>query len=146
MKGTSFVYDYCHQFKAMCDKLSIIGHPVAEIDKLHWFLCGLGPSYETFSTVIRDTKPTSIFGDWLHMRKDINYSYNIYMVLLYCRFSFMTKILKIIIPKVEVICFILEVIIDMAGDLVKVDDLRLIMDIMHHLVRIYIHMLLKKLH
>ncbi|GJW87960.1 RNA-directed DNA polymerase [Tanacetum coccineum] len=43
--------------------LSAIGHPVVEIDKLHWFLCGLGPSYETFSTAIRATKPAPMFRD-----------------------------------------------------------------------------------
>ncbi|GJS79153.1 putative RNA-directed DNA polymerase [Tanacetum coccineum] len=38
-------------------------HPVVEIDKLHWFLCGLGPSYETFSTAMRATKPAPLFCD-----------------------------------------------------------------------------------
>ncbi|GJR81620.1 putative RNA-directed DNA polymerase, partial [Tanacetum coccineum] len=62
-KGTSSVSDYCRRFKALCDQLSAIGHPVVEIDKLHWFLCGLGPSYETFSTVVRATKPAPMFRD-----------------------------------------------------------------------------------
>lgn len=62
-KGTSSVTDYCRRFKSICDQLSAIGHPVVEIDKLHWFLCGLGPSYETFSTAIRATKPAPLFRD-----------------------------------------------------------------------------------
>ncbi|GJW16872.1 retrovirus-related pol polyprotein from transposon TNT 1-94 [Tanacetum coccineum] len=62
-KGTSSVSDYCRRFKALCNQLSAIGHPVVEIDKLHWFLCGLGPSYETFSTAIRATKPAPMFCD-----------------------------------------------------------------------------------
>ncbi|GJZ79406.1 retrovirus-related pol polyprotein from transposon TNT 1-94 [Tanacetum coccineum] len=62
-KGTSSVSDYCRRFKALCNQLSAIGHPVVEIDKLHWFLCGLGPSYETFSTAIRATKPAPMFRD-----------------------------------------------------------------------------------
>lgn len=62
-KGTSSVPDYSRRFKAICDQLSAIGHPVVEIDKLHWFLCGLGPSYETFSTAIRATKPAPVFRD-----------------------------------------------------------------------------------
>ncbi|KAI3669704.1 hypothetical protein L6452_41051 [Arctium lappa] len=62
-KGTSSVSDYCRRFKAICEQLSAIGHPVVEIDKLHWFLCGLGPSYETFSTAIRATKPAPLFRD-----------------------------------------------------------------------------------
>nr|GEV64013.1 putative zinc finger, CCHC-type [Tanacetum cinerariifolium] len=62
-KGTSSVSDYCRRFKALCDQLSAIGHPVVEIDKLHWFLCGLGPSYETLSSAIRATKPAPMFRD-----------------------------------------------------------------------------------
>ncbi|GJV27675.1 retrovirus-related pol polyprotein from transposon TNT 1-94 [Tanacetum coccineum] len=62
-KGTSSVSDYCRRFKALCNQLSAIGYPVVEIDKLHWFLCGLGPSYETFSTAIRATKPAPMFHD-----------------------------------------------------------------------------------
>ncbi|GKE59160.1 zinc finger, CCHC-type containing LTR copia-type gag-polypeptide [Tanacetum coccineum] len=63
MKGTSFVSDYCRCFKAICDQLSEIGHPVVKIDKLHWFLCGFGPSYEKFSTTICATKLTPLFRD-----------------------------------------------------------------------------------
>ncbi|GJZ91072.1 zinc finger, CCHC-type containing LTR copia-type gag-polypeptide, partial [Tanacetum coccineum] len=62
-KGTAYVSDYCCRFKGICDQLSAIGHPVVEIDKLHWFLCRLGPSYETFSTAIRATKPAPLFHD-----------------------------------------------------------------------------------
>ncbi|PWA40684.1 zinc finger, CCHC-type, Gag-polypeptide of LTR copia-type [Artemisia annua] len=64
-KGTSTVSDYGRNFKAICDKLSAIGHPVAEMDKLHWFLCGLGTSFETFSTAIRTSKPSPVFRDLL---------------------------------------------------------------------------------
>ncbi|KAF5770729.1 putative RNA-directed DNA polymerase [Helianthus annuus] len=60
-KGTSSVSDFSHKFKNLCDQLAAIGHPVAEIDKTHWFLCGLGPSYETFSTSIRANTPTLPF-------------------------------------------------------------------------------------
>ncbi|GKD94219.1 putative RNA-directed DNA polymerase [Tanacetum coccineum] len=49
-KGTSTVSDYGRQFKGICDKLAAIGQPVDEMDKLHWFVCGLGASFETFST------------------------------------------------------------------------------------------------
>lgn len=62
-KGTTSVIEFSRRFKALCDQLSAIGHPVLEIDKLHWFLCGLGPSYETFSTAIRATKPAPLFRD-----------------------------------------------------------------------------------
>ncbi|GJW81891.1 retrovirus-related pol polyprotein from transposon TNT 1-94 [Tanacetum coccineum] len=50
---------------SICDKLAAIGQPVDEMDKLHWFVCGLGASFETFSTAIRTTKPFTTFRDLL---------------------------------------------------------------------------------
>ena len=47
-KGNSSSSEYSNKFKLFCDKVSAIGHAVNEIDKLHWFLCGLGASFETF--------------------------------------------------------------------------------------------------
>ncbi|GJV33017.1 putative RNA-directed DNA polymerase [Tanacetum coccineum] len=64
-KGTSTVFDYGRQFKGICDKFAAIGQPVDEMDKLHWFVCGLGASFETFSTAIRTTKPFTTFRDLL---------------------------------------------------------------------------------
>ncbi|KAF5800218.1 putative RNA-directed DNA polymerase [Helianthus annuus] len=49
-KGSSAVAEFGRKFKALCDQLAAIGHPVDETDKCHWFLCGLGPAYEHFST------------------------------------------------------------------------------------------------
>ncbi|KAF5812981.1 putative RNA-directed DNA polymerase [Helianthus annuus] len=62
-KGTSPVTVFARRFKLICEQLAAIGHPVADIDKLHWFLCGLGPSYEVFSTALRATKPAPLFRD-----------------------------------------------------------------------------------
>ncbi|KAJ0939438.1 putative RNA-directed DNA polymerase [Helianthus annuus] len=62
-KGTSSVTVFARRFKLICEQLAAIGHPVADIDKLHWFLCGLGPSYEVFSTALRATKPAPLFRD-----------------------------------------------------------------------------------
>ncbi|GJU56982.1 retrovirus-related pol polyprotein from transposon RE1 [Tanacetum coccineum] len=64
-KGTSTVSDYGRQFKGICDKLAAIGQPVDEMDKLHWFVCGLGASFETFFTAIRTTEPFTTFRDLL---------------------------------------------------------------------------------
>ncbi|GJV61904.1 retrovirus-related pol polyprotein from transposon TNT 1-94 [Tanacetum coccineum] len=64
-KGTSTVSEYGRNFKTICDKLAAIGQPVDEMDKLHWFLCGLGASFETFSTAIRTSKPSPVFRDLL---------------------------------------------------------------------------------
>ena len=47
----------------MCDQLTAIGHPVTDDDKSHWFLCGLGSSFETFSTTQRLITPRPSFRD-----------------------------------------------------------------------------------
>ncbi|XP_071739305.1 uncharacterized protein [Rutidosis leptorrhynchoides] len=64
-KCTSYVSDCSRKFKALCDQLDAIGHPVEDIDKSHWFLCGLGSSFETFSTTYRAIKPRPTFRDLL---------------------------------------------------------------------------------
>ncbi|KAJ0938485.1 putative RNA-directed DNA polymerase [Helianthus annuus] len=62
-KGTSTVTEYSRRFKALCDQLAAIGHPVAEMDRLHWYLCGLGASYEIYATAIRTARPPPSFRD-----------------------------------------------------------------------------------
>lgn len=59
-KGTLSVSEYAKQFKSICDKLQAIGQSVPETDKSHWFLCGLGPTFEIFSTAHRavPTRPS----------------------------------------------------------------------------------------
>lgn len=64
-KGTAYVADFGRKFKNVCDQLAAIGHPVDETDKVHWFLCGLSASFETFSTAIRTSKPGPAFRDLL---------------------------------------------------------------------------------
>lgn len=59
------VYDFGRKFKALCDQLTAVGQPVDDFDKIHWFLCGLGPSFEGFSNVVRTTHPVSLFRDLL---------------------------------------------------------------------------------
>ncbi|KAF5757374.1 putative RNA-directed DNA polymerase [Helianthus annuus] len=62
-KGTSSVTEFSRRFNILCEQLAAIGHPVVETEKLHWFLRGLGPSYEVFSTAIRAIKPAPPFRD-----------------------------------------------------------------------------------
>ncbi|KAM0068492.1 putative RNA-directed DNA polymerase [Helianthus debilis subsp. tardiflorus] len=64
-KGSSTVADYGRRFKAVCDQLSAIGHPVKDTDKTHWFLCGLGSTFESWSTAIRTTRDPLPFRDLL---------------------------------------------------------------------------------
>lgn len=49
-KGTSTVTNFSRKFKGICDQLVAIGHPLDEDNKSHGFLCGLGSSFEHFST------------------------------------------------------------------------------------------------
>ncbi|XP_071689291.1 uncharacterized protein [Rutidosis leptorrhynchoides] len=62
-KGTSSVAEFVKKFKALCDQLSAIASPVDELDKFHWFLCGLGPSFETLSTLRRTIKSRASLRD-----------------------------------------------------------------------------------
>ncbi|KAF5821146.1 putative RNA-directed DNA polymerase [Helianthus annuus] len=64
-KGNSSVSDYGRKFKLLCDQLAAIGHSVSDEDKRHWFLCGLGSSFETFSTAQRMVHPAPPFCDIL---------------------------------------------------------------------------------
>lgn len=61
--GSSTVSEFSATFKSLCDQLTSIGHPVNELDKIQWFLCGLGVSFETFSTTHRAIKPPPLFRD-----------------------------------------------------------------------------------
>ncbi|XP_076903366.1 uncharacterized protein LOC143558406 [Bidens hawaiensis] len=63
-KGSSTVSEYGCKFKLICDQLAAIGYLVKEHDKTHWFLCGLGSAFETFSTTHR-ALPSSSFRDLL---------------------------------------------------------------------------------
>lgn len=64
-KGMLSVSDYCRKFKGFYDKLSTIGQHVDEIDKLHWSLCSLWATFETFTTAIWTSKPSLLFRDLL---------------------------------------------------------------------------------
>ncbi|KAL9993023.1 putative transcription factor interactor and regulator CCHC(Zn) family [Helianthus debilis subsp. tardiflorus] len=64
-KGDKSVADYGREFKSICDQLHAVGHPVDSMDQLHWFLCGLGKAFESFSTTIRSSRPVPNFADLL---------------------------------------------------------------------------------
>ena len=49
-RGTRPVIAYTRDFKALCDQLHAIDCPVDGTNKVHWFLCGLGPDFSSFST------------------------------------------------------------------------------------------------
>ncbi|KAJ0437023.1 putative RNA-directed DNA polymerase [Helianthus annuus] len=64
-KGTSSVSEFGRKFKALTDQQAAIGHPVSDEDKRHYFLCGLGASFENFSTSQRTIRHTPTFRDLL---------------------------------------------------------------------------------
>ena len=49
-KDARTVVEYSHEFKSVCDQLAAMGRPVDDLDKIHWYLRGLGSSFSTFST------------------------------------------------------------------------------------------------
>ncbi|XP_071712783.1 uncharacterized protein [Rutidosis leptorrhynchoides] len=68
-KGSSTVPEFSKKFKNICDQLQAIGQPLKEDDKIHWFLCGLGSSFETFSTTQRLITPKPKFRDLVSQAK-----------------------------------------------------------------------------
>ncbi|GFS35858.1 hypothetical protein Acr_00g0042540 [Actinidia rufa] len=51
-RGSKFVSDFSRLFKGICHQLADIGHPIDDLDKVHWFLRVLGPDYKIFSTTM----------------------------------------------------------------------------------------------
>ncbi|XP_076951421.1 uncharacterized protein LOC143624760 [Bidens hawaiensis] len=79
-KGNLFVQDYAKKFKSLCDQLAAIAQPVKDMDKMHWFLCGLGPAFENFSTAQRAIYPPPAFRDLLARAE----SHELFMISLHC--------------------------------------------------------------
>ena len=46
------VGDYARAFKSLYDELTAMDRVVKNIDKVHWFLKGLGPKFSIFSTTM----------------------------------------------------------------------------------------------
>lgn len=65
VKGNDSVAVFGRRFKSLCDQLAVVGAPVALSDQFHWFLCGLGPSFETFSTSLRTSRLVPVLRDLL---------------------------------------------------------------------------------
>lgn len=53
------------KFKSICDKVAAMGQPVEDMEKIQWFLYGLGASYEMISISIHTSKPYPSFWDFL---------------------------------------------------------------------------------
>ncbi|KAL6320943.1 hypothetical protein AAG906_010752 [Vitis piasezkii] len=57
------VAEFSRIFKGLCDQLAAIGHPIDDLDKVHWFLRALGPDYKIFSTTMLSQLPLPSFVD-----------------------------------------------------------------------------------
>jgi hypothetical protein len=62
-KGSKTVAEYTRMFKSLCDQLAAIDHPVDADDQVHWYLCGLGPTFKNFSTSVRSNRPPPSISD-----------------------------------------------------------------------------------
>ena len=49
-RETRSITEYARAFKVLYDELHAIGRPVDNTNKVHWFLCGLGLDFTSFST------------------------------------------------------------------------------------------------
>lgn len=52
-KGADSLSQFNRKFKGYYDQLAATGHQLEEAEIRHWYLCGLGPAFEGFSTGIR---------------------------------------------------------------------------------------------
>jgi hypothetical protein len=60
-KGMQFVSSYLQSIKSISDKLSLIGHPLDDLDLVIYALNGLGPSFREFATSIRTQDSLILF-------------------------------------------------------------------------------------
>ncbi|XP_076935867.1 uncharacterized protein LOC143602738 [Bidens hawaiensis] len=81
-KGNLFVSNYGKKFKSLCDQLAAIVELATESDKSHWFLCGLGPAFEGFSTAQRVVYPLPCLRDLLSRAESHELFLISYIVLL----------------------------------------------------------------
>ncbi|KAJ0028404.1 hypothetical protein Pint_36599 [Pistacia integerrima] len=49
-KDARSVVEYSHEFKSIFDQLVAMGCSIDDLDKIHWYLRGLGSAFSTFST------------------------------------------------------------------------------------------------
>lgn len=62
-KGTSSVASYLQSMKSISDELSLIGHPLDDLDLVIYALDGLGPTFREFTASIRTRDSPILFHD-----------------------------------------------------------------------------------
>ena len=68
-RTTRSATDFARVFKGFCDQLHTIGRPVDNTDKVHWFLCGLGAKFSSFSSAQMALTPLPSCGDLVSRAK-----------------------------------------------------------------------------
>jgi hypothetical protein len=68
-RATRSVTDIARVFKGFCDQLHTIGRPVDNTDKVHWFLCGFGAKFSSFSSAQMALAPLPSFVDLVSRAK-----------------------------------------------------------------------------
>jgi len=71
-RGSRSISKYSRVFKAHCDQLSVMGCPVKDTDKVHWYLRGLGHEFSSFSTTQLSLTPIPSFKDIVSKAKSFD--------------------------------------------------------------------------
>jgi len=66
-KDTRSVVEYSREFKSVCDQLAAMGHLIDDLDKIHWYLRGLGSAFSTFSTTQLSLPSLPSFTEIVHV-------------------------------------------------------------------------------
>ena len=72
----SSVRDFSKSFCALCDQLILMGKPVDDLDKLHWFLGGLGPTFTSFGASQLAMLPLPTFRDLVSAAESFEFYIN----------------------------------------------------------------------
>lgn len=62
-KDARTVVEYSHEFKSVYDQLAAMGRSMNYLNKIHWYLCGIGSTFSTFSTTQLSLSPLPSFTD-----------------------------------------------------------------------------------
>ncbi|KAK9049437.1 hypothetical protein SSX86_031595 [Deinandra increscens subsp. villosa] len=65
VRGSKSVADYGREFKAVCDQLSAIGHPIETDEQNHLFATGLGSDFLPFSLTAKALSPNASLAEMI---------------------------------------------------------------------------------
>ena len=74
-KGSLSLDDYIRKFKELCDKLSAIGKPVSDVDKVFQIFKGLGNKYKDFRIAVLSKPPYPSFNQFIMSLQNFEHVY-----------------------------------------------------------------------